>query len=116
MQLDWELWLDHNFSPIIAKWLKEETGWTVKSSYILGFNAASDLDIYAKARAKGNVIIISKDSDFAEILAVRGSPPKLINIKTGNSSNKAMFEFLKSNLPKAIRIITSFNINVYELE
>ena len=33
MRPDWEIWLDTNLSPIIAKWMAEFTGYEVKSTY-----------------------------------------------------------------------------------
>jgi len=41
---DWEIWLDTNISPIIAKWMMEHTGMTVKSSYSLSFKETQDID------------------------------------------------------------------------
>lgn len=38
MQLDIEIWLDTNISPIIAKWMGDYLNVTVKSSYTLNFN------------------------------------------------------------------------------
>lgn len=43
---DWEIWLDSNISPVIAKWMIEYTGMIIKSSYSLSFNVSADLDIY----------------------------------------------------------------------
>ena len=42
MQLEWEFWIDTHISPIIAKWLKDETGWDIKSFYILQLNNVED--------------------------------------------------------------------------
>ena len=33
MRPDWDVWLDANISPIIAKWMSEEFGMEVKSAY-----------------------------------------------------------------------------------
>jgi hypothetical protein len=46
MQHDWEIWLDNNISPIIARWLKEKTGVVLKSSYVLKFDHLKDEEIY----------------------------------------------------------------------
>ncbi|HEY1165745.1 MAG TPA: DUF5615 family PIN-like protein [Chitinophaga sp.] len=86
----WEIWLDTHISPIIAKWMKEYTGYEVKSSYSLSLHEMTDIDIYQKARAQGKVILISKDADFPELISRLGAPPKLINIKIGNCDNRAM--------------------------
>jgi LysM repeat protein len=48
----WEIWLDTQLSPIIAKWMAEHTGYTVKSSYILQLNNLSDTVIYTSQKQK----------------------------------------------------------------
>lgn len=116
MQLDWEIWIDMHISPIIAKWLSEETGWIVKSSYTLQFNTVEDLTIYYKAKESGRVILISKDSDFPEIISRLGSPPKLIVINIGNCSNKEMWSFIKSRIYKAVEILNTEQVDIIELE
>ena len=95
MQPDLEIWLDNHISPIIAKWLTDETGLNAKSSYTLQLGKLKDFEIYQKARENGNVIIVSKDSDLDEIVSLNGSPPKLIILKIGNCDNKILFAMLK---------------------
>jgi hypothetical protein len=46
MPLDFEIWLDNHLSPILAKWLSEELGLVVKSSYVLNHFHLTDLEIY----------------------------------------------------------------------
>ena len=100
MQLDWEIWLDNNISPIIAKWLKDDLKYGVRSSYMLQTERLNDFEIYTKAKEYGNVILISKDSDLNEIISLNGSPPKLIFLKIGYCDNKILFAILKNNLEK----------------
>lgn len=102
-----ELWLDNQLSAIIAKRIKDEFGYPVKSSYILQIKEWEDRDIYFHAKAQPYpVIIISKDGDFPELIARYGTPPKLIKINTGNIRNKPLWQLLKPLLPEAIRILT----------
>ena len=63
----WEIWIDTQLSPIIAKWMSDFTGYTVKSSYSLQLHSLSDLTIYDLAKTAGNVILISKHADFPEL-------------------------------------------------
>lgn len=116
MQSDWEIWLDANISPIIAKWMADHTGLAVKSAYILSLQSLSDQELYMKAKDSGNVIIISKDTDFPELISRQGSPPKLILLKIGNCSNKSLWNFLKQSIPEAISILTVSNIDIVELD
>ncbi len=68
-----ELWLDTHISPVIAKWMADYTGFTVKSSYSLQLHYLTDIEIYTRARQQGNTIIISKDVDFAELISRLGA-------------------------------------------
>jgi predicted nuclease of predicted toxin-antitoxin system len=113
---NWEIWLDTQISPIIAKWMTEYTGIVFKSSYILSLNTLTDTAIYEKAKAAGNVIIISKDADFHELISRLGSPPKLINLKKGSSDNRLLWEFLKPNINHAINILASSDVDIVELD
>ncbi len=76
---NWEIWIDTQISPIIAKWMADYAGFTVKSSYALSLNSLSDAEIYRIAKDAGGIIIMSKDADFSELIIRLGSPPKLIN-------------------------------------
>ena len=116
MQLEWEIWIDTHISPIIAKWLKDETGWDVKSFYILGLNDAADEMIFNSAKNHGKVIIISKDSDFPNLIDKFGDPPKLIMINLGNSSNKQMWDFLLKRIYEAVDLLIKENVSIVELE
>lgn len=115
MQLDWEIWLDTNISPAIAKWMNEYIGITVKSSYSLSLHHLSDLDIYQRAREQGNVILLSKDADFSELISRLGSPPKLISLKIGNCDNRILWDFLRQHIENAIQLLTATNTDIVEL-
>jgi len=90
MPHEWEIWIDTNISLIIAKWMSEHTGYTVKSSYGLSLHHLSDKAIYDKARLQGAVIIISKDADIPELINRMGAPPKCINVQIGNCDNRKL--------------------------
>jgi predicted nuclease of predicted toxin-antitoxin system len=116
MQLDWEIWLNSNLSPAIAKWIQVETSFLVKSSYVLGLNGVDDITIYNKAKAYGKVILVSKDKDFALLIEALGTPPKLILIKKENCDNRILWEFIRPRIQAAISMLTDTNLDVVELE
>jgi len=116
MQLDWEIWLDTNLSPIIAKWIKEYTGFEVKSSYTLSLHYLTDIEIYKRAKEQGNVILISKDADFPELISRLGAPPKLINLKIGNCDNRVLWEWIKPHINEAITVLSTSDIDIVDLE
>lgn len=113
---DWEIWLDTNISPIIAKWMMDHTGMTVKSSYSLAFKETQDIDIYNAAKAYGNIILVSKDSDFSELISRLGAPPKLVNIKFGNSDNKRLWSILQPKIIEVINLLTQTDLQIVDFE
>ena len=58
----------------------------------LGLENATDIFIYAK---QNNFAIVTFDSDFCDLTTLKGFPPKIIWIRTGNTTTK--------NLEKIIR-------------
>jgi predicted nuclease of predicted toxin-antitoxin system len=115
MQPEWIFWLDNYFSPIIAKWINERTPYSCKSSYSLELKNLTDLQVYQKARMEGDVILISKDSDLPQLILLYGSPPKLINIRRGNCSNKTMFSLLEKNIEHCYKMLVDFNHDIIEI-
>ena len=60
---------------------------------------AKDENIWNYARENGH-IIITKDNDFLDILEMKGFPPKIVLVKTGNNSSKVLAELLINAKPK----------------
>lgn len=114
MQLDWEIWLDTHLSSILAKWIKDEFGSVVKSNYVLQLNSMTDEQIFLKAKAAGEIIIITRDIDFRLLLAKHGPPPKVLKLNHDNMDNRELFEFLTPTLEKNIRLLIDFNQNILE--
>src|SRR5947209_3366230 len=105
---DWEIWLDHNVAPIIGKWLKDDFDLRVKSANSLQMETLSDLQIYQKAKEAGKIIIVSRDSDIKGIINANGAPPKLINIKVGNCTNRFLYSILKKHIERVLRLLIDF--------
>lgn len=115
MPQEFEIWLDTHISSAVAKWLKEDFGYNCKSSFVLKLHGLEDIEIYRKAKAAGNVIILSKDSDLPKLIRRLGAPPKVISIKIGNADNRVLYEFIKQNIENAVRILTQFDKDFIEL-
>ena len=116
MPPEWEIWLDTHISPAVAKWMAQYTGLAVKSSYTLSLQNLPDLEIYKKAKKHGKVILISKDTDFPELINRLGSPPKLIAVKIGNCRSKELWEYLRPIIVDAVDILDSTEVAIIELE
>jgi len=106
---NWEIWTDTNISPIIAKWITEFTDLKTKSSFTLNLHYADDLTIFKMAQIYGNVIILSKDRDFEELIKWYGVPPKLILIKIGNCTNQELWQKLQLQIKSSIEILLDTN-------
>lgn len=57
---------------------------------------SDDVEIWEYARENGYTIV-SKDIDFYEIGLVKGSPPKVIWLRCGNTSTKYIEKVLREN-------------------
>jgi predicted nuclease of predicted toxin-antitoxin system len=77
-----KLLIDENLSPRLAAMLGDLFPGT---RHVEGceLNSASDEDVWQYAGRHG-FAIVSKDSDFSELSALRGSPPKVIWLRAGN--------------------------------
>jgi hypothetical protein len=60
----------------------------------------------AAAKAQG-VIFITKDSDFIDLVDRLGTPPQIIWLTCGNTSNARLREILSANLLEALKILSS---------
>jgi predicted nuclease of predicted toxin-antitoxin system len=62
----------------------------------LGLGAKSDLVVWEHARDNG-FALVSKDSDFNELVQIIGYPPKLVWLRRGNCSTAAIAELLRAH-------------------
>lgn len=74
------------------------------------------LDIYERVKKHGKVIIVSKATDFSELISRFGAPPKLINIRIGNCDNRTLWEFLKPGIKQTIALLSSSDVDIVEFD
>ena len=99
-------WLDEQISPLLAPWIEEQFGLTCHSVVNLLVDRRDDQDIFLSARQLG-AIIISKDSDFVDLVNRLGQPPQILWVTCGNRSNNQMKELLIKALPQAIELLAA---------
>ena len=63
----------------------------------VGLESASDSEVWDFAK-KNDFIIISKDTDFCHRSSVYGHPPKVIWVRAGNCSTKAVKDLILNSL------------------
>lgn len=102
------IWLDAQLSPLLADWISAQ--FKVSCTHIreLGLKNSTDRQIFFEAK-NNKVIIITKDSDFLDLLLANASPPKIIWLTCGNTSNEKPKSILKLKLPEALKMLEGEN-------
>ena len=100
------IWIDAQLSPSIALWI--ESNFEVKAFALrdLGLRDSEDEEIFREAQ-KANAVVLTKDSDFISLLDKFGSPPKIIWLTCGNTSNSNLKIILSKTLQDAIDLLKS---------
>lgn len=69
----------------------------------LGLLDAQDVAIFEAARTVlGSVVVMTKDSDFVDLIQRQGTPPQILWITCGNSSNAKLWNILQGCFPDAL--------------
>jgi predicted nuclease of predicted toxin-antitoxin system len=95
------IWIDAQLPPTLAEWIVETFGVTAVSLRELGLRDAKDIEIFEAAR-QPNVVIMSKDSDFVDLVCRLGAPPQILWLTCGNVTNRNLKQLLKATLLTAI--------------
>lgn len=90
-----KLLLDNNLSPKLVARLEPLYPGTNHVA-LLGLDRATDLDVWDHA-GQNNYCLVTKGSDFNEILASRGFPPRVIWIRLGNCTTSEIFTLLDAH-------------------
>lgn len=98
------LWLDAHLSPALAVWLRTTLGLEAFAVRDFDLRDAEDTQIFAAARA-ADAIVITKDSDFVELLHRHGPPPRIIWLRCGNTSNARLKQLLSHALPEVLLML-----------
>ncbi|MBE9235101.1 MAG: DUF5615 family PIN-like protein [Sphaerospermopsis kisseleviana] len=99
------IWVDAHLSPAIATWISQTFSITALALRDVGLRDAEDEEIFAAAKDKG-VIFMTKDSDFVDLVERLGTPPQIIWLTCGNTSNARLREILSVNLLTALEILS----------
>ena len=92
------LWLDAQISPVMAVWLRMRFDVETIAVRDLGLRDAEDPEIYAADR-DANAVVMTKDSDFVELLERYGPPPQIIWLRSGNTTNARLKQLLTQAFP-----------------
>jgi predicted nuclease of predicted toxin-antitoxin system len=98
------LLVDAQLSPSLALWVTARFEIDCFSLKYIGYRDADDIDIFFKAREL-DAIVLTKDEDFVKLLHQHGSPPRIIWLTCGNTSNARMREILEAYLETALEML-----------
>ena len=90
-----KLLFDHNLSPKLVQRLADLFPYSTHV-YTLGMDESDDREVWDYAQHH-NFIIVTKDSDYNELLTLRGFPPKVIWIRRGNCSTKDIESIVRTH-------------------
>ncbi len=91
------------FSPAIAVWINQNFAVNAVAVRDLNLRDSEDEEIFLAAK-KANAIVMTKDRDFL-LLDRFGTPPPIIWLTCGNTSNVRLKEILVSTLETAIELL-----------
>ena len=97
-------WIDAQLSPALAVWIADVFEIEAKPLRELGLRDASDVEIFEAAR-NANAVVVTKDSDFLELLDRFGPPPQILWVTCGNTSNAKIKEILLKATPETIQLL-----------
>ena len=100
------IWIDAHLSPAIAPWIYKTFDISTFALRDLGLRDAEDPEIFEAGKAQ-QIIFMTKDSDFVDLVERLGSPPQVIWLTFGNTSNAQLKEILIATLPRALEILTT---------
>ena len=108
-----KLLFDHNLSPRLVS-LVADLYPNSNHLYLMGLDQESDLLVWEPAKIQ-NYIIVTKDSDFNELLILKGFPPRVIWIRSGNCATKTIELLLRNNYKTILSFDQDQNVGIIAL-
>ncbi|MBD2410954.1 hypothetical protein FACHB389_00620 [Nostoc calcicola FACHB-389] len=96
-----KIWIDAQLPPTLASWVTNSFAIEALSLRDIGLRDAKDIEIFEAARI-ANVIIMTKDSDFVDLVCRLGIPPQILWLTCGNVTNRNLRQLLTITLPNAL--------------
>ena len=100
------IWVDAQLSPRLARWITTCFAISAVPLREIGLRDAEDEAIFQAAR-RANAIVLTKDQDFIRLLDLHGSPPKILWLTCGNTSDQSLQQILERQLMTALELLES---------
>ena len=99
------IWIDAQLSPALALWIFQTFGISAVALRDIGLRDGTDREIFLAAKEQ-STIVMTKDADFVRLLEALGSPPQIIWITCGNTSNEHLRQLLRTALPRVLALLS----------
>ena len=98
-----KIWIDAQLPPTLAVWLQETFQVEACSLRYLGLRDALDIEIFEAAQREGEgLVIMTKDSDFVDLVCRLGIPPQILWLTCGNVTNRNLRRLLVNTFVQAL--------------
>jgi len=97
-------WIDAQLPPSLAIWLSEQFKVNAIALRDIGLRDAQDDEIFKAARLE-NAVVITKDSDFVDLVLRLGAPPQILWITCGNATNQHLQKLLSTTFESAHQML-----------
>ncbi len=106
-----KFWIDAQLPPLLAVWLSAQFNVEALSLKALGLRDAKDAAIFQAAQQQG-VVLVSKDSDFVELVSRYGPPPQLIWVTCGNVTNRQLQIVFNKTFAESLELLAAGQVMV----
>lgn len=96
-----KMWIDAQLPPTLANWLSATFGSEATALRDLSPQDAQDIEFFEAARTE-NAVIMTKDSDFIDLVCRLGVPPQILWLTYGNVTNRNLRKLLTATLPDVL--------------
>jgi len=97
-------WIDAQMPPALAQYLAKTFGVEAIPIRDLGLRDAGDAAIFGAARLR-DATVITKDSDFVDLLERHGPPPRVVWVTCGNSTNAHLRGVFDATFADALKLL-----------
>ena len=109
-----KLLLDANISWRVAKIVSPYFAECIHINTIFSTTSVTDISIWNYALDE-SYLIVTNDEDFLNLLLVKGFPPKIILLRTGNQNNLQLAQLIIKHKTDIEQLFYSDELGILEL-
>lgn len=106
--------IDNNLSSRLAVILKDDYEGLVHVADV-GLDEEDDLKIWQYAK-DNELDILSKDADFNDLQQLKGYPPKIIWIRSGNVTTSYIIQLLQSRKEDILDFLNDDSLGILQIQ